>query len=150
MAKKRTAYKTTTVPVSRSQEAIRQLLMKYGVIGCQFTDNFETGEIILRFVKKVEGVPRTVRIALAAEGNEKQAYRMIYHWLKSELEAVDFGLFRFEHMFLAHFEWMLPDGQATTVGEIVLPELSGQEPSRLLGPGQPPSPDSVEGEFREV
>ena len=149
----RKAYKTTKVPVSRTQEAIRRLLMKYGVMGCQFTDNFESGEIILRFVKKVDEMPRTVQISLFAEGNEKQAYRQLHYWLKSQLEAVDFGLTRFEQAFLAHFEWVLETGEVTTIGDIVIPELSRQTAGRLLGPGITGTRESetqVEGEWEEV
>jgi len=145
----RTAYKTTTVPVSRSQEAIRNLLVKYDVIGCQFTENFETGEIVLRFVKRVNEIPRTVRIVLPTEDNEKQAYRALYYWMKSQLEAVDFGLLSFEHVFLAHFEWMLESGQTATVADIILPRLSAQGSGCLLE--APLEDDDVpNGEFREV
>lgn len=128
----RTAYKQTMVAVPKSQEAIRKLFIKYGVMGCQFTDNFETGEIVLRFVKKINDSPRTVRIVLRAEGNERQAYRALYYWIKSQLEAVDFGLLSFEHVFLAHFEWMLEDGQMMTIGDVVLPRLAQQHSGHLL------------------
>lgn len=138
----RKAYKQTNVPVSRTQEAVRKLLIKYDVMGCQFTENFETNEIVLRFVKRIDEIPRTVKISLTAEKNEKQAYRALYYWIKSQLEAVDFGLVSFENVFLAHFEWMLEDGTATTVGEIVLPQLGQQGQGRLL---EGPKEDVVEG-----
>ena len=146
----RKAYKTTAVPVSRSQEAIRKLLVKYDVVGCQFTENFETGEIVLRFVKRINEIPRTVRIVLPTEGNERQAYRALYYWIKSQLEAVDFGLLSFEHVFLAHFEWMLEGGEISTVGEIVLPELLRQGSGQLLGPGRRDDSEAVEGNWQEV
>lgn len=145
---RRTAYKQTAVAVPKSQEAIRKLFMKYGVIGCQFTDNFETGEIVLRFVKRINEIPRTVRIALQSEGNERQAYRALYYWIKSQLEAVDFGLLSFEHVFLAHFEWMLEDGSMGTVGDIVLPRLAEQHTGHLLeGPREG---DVSEAEWKQV
>jgi len=146
----RSAYKTTTVPVSRSQEAIRKLLVKYGVIGCQFTENFETGDVTLRFVKEIEETPRTVRISLTTESNEKQAYRALYYWMKSQLEAVDFGLLSFEHVFLAHFEWLLESGEATTIGQMVIPELSKQTPGRLLIGVARQDEGSMEADWREV
>jgi len=128
----RKAYKQTKVPVSRSQEGIRKILRKYGVVGYQFTDNLEDNTVVLRFVKRVEGTPRTVQITLATENNEQQAYRALYYWLKSQLEAVDFGLLSFEHVFLAHFEWVLDSGERTTIGDMILPRLAQQDHGRLL------------------
>ena len=148
---KRTAYKSTAVPVSRSQEVIRKLFQKYGVLGCQFTDNFETGEIVLRFVRRVKDIPRTVQIKLNAGGNEKQAYRQLYYWIKSQLEAVAFGLLSFEDAFLAHFEWMLEDGTMVTIGELVAPQLAEQGQGRLLmAPREPEDADWMVVEGHDV
>jgi hypothetical protein len=146
---KRVAYRSTAVPVSRTQEVIRKLFQRYSVLGCQFTDNFETGEIVLRFVRRVNDIPRTVQIKLSAEGNERQAYRQLYYWIKSQLEAVDFGLLKFESAFLAHFEWMLEDGTMVTIGELVAPRLAEQGHGRLLAaPKEPEEADwtVVEGD----
>lgn len=145
----RKAYKQTRVPVSRTQEAIRKLFRQHGVMGCQFTDNFEAEEIALRFVKRIHGIPRTVRIVLPAEGNEKQAYRAMYYWLKSQMEAVEFGLLSFEHIFLAHFEWMLETGETTTVADIVIPRLAQNGRSFLLE-GPTSSRDVDNGEWKQV
>jgi hypothetical protein len=53
----------------------------------------------------------------------RATYRALHYWLKSQFEAVDFGLMSFEDVFLAHFEWMV-GGRQTTVGQTVLPFLS--------------------------
>lgn len=158
------AYETTAVPVEKSKEAIRKILIKAGVKGIQFAENFETHEINVRFVKDVEGNMRTVSVTLVVpepprprrnrysksvaqekrqEQSERSTYRALHYWLKSQFEAVDFGLLTFEDIFLSHFEWML-DGQRTTVGAIVKPRLSNG--SNLLAP--PKNSDVIDGEYR--
>jgi hypothetical protein len=72
---------------------------------------------------------------------ERQTYRALYWWLKSQFEAVDFGLLTFEDIFLSHFEWMV-GGQRTTVGALIKPRLS--DGSNLL---MAPRDDVVEGEY---
>ena len=80
------------------------------------------------------------------EGWEQMAratYRALHYWIKSQYEAVQFGLFSFEDAFLSHFEWMLDNGQATTVGKIILPRLPS---SNLLT--SPAGGDIVEGTYK--
>lgn len=151
-----TAYATTTVPVERSKQGIRDLLIKQGAKGVQFSEDFQDHRINLRFALEVEGTLRTVSTTLVIpepeepkrkrtphkrrrngrwvevggskrEGErwaqaERATYRALHYWLKSSFEAVDFGLFSMTDMFLSHFEWMI-DGKATTVGQIVKPQL---------------------------
>jgi hypothetical protein len=59
-----TAYATTTVPVERSKEAIRRLLIEQGARGVQFSEDFAEHLINLRFALEVEGVLRTVTTTL--------------------------------------------------------------------------------------
>jgi len=152
-----TAYATTSVPVERSKEAIRRLLIEQGARGVQFSEDFADHRINLRFALEVEGVLRTVTTTLVIpkpeepkrkrvirrrwnrrtqryesvapkrdgerwEQAERATYRALHYWLKSSFEAVDFGLFSMTDMFLSHFEWMI-GGRATTVGQIVKPQL---------------------------
>ena len=148
------SYKTTSVPVERSKEAIRQLLIKFGVRGIQFAESFDTGEINVRFAKEVDGQLRTVSVTMIvpdppqpkrarrrrqrwvrgrivydkgpSEKKEQMAratYRALHYWLKSQFEAVEFGLLTFEDVFLSHFEWMV-DGRRTTIGAFIRPRLS--------------------------
>jgi hypothetical protein len=153
-----TAYATTTVPVERSKEAIRKILIEQGAKGVQFSEDFQDHRINLRFALEVEGTLRTVNTTLVIpeppqpkrkrapvthrwnskygrsmpvsakrDGDrwaqaERSTYRALHYWLKSSFEAVDFGLFSMTDMFLSHFEWMI-DGHATTVGQIVKPQL---------------------------
>lgn len=148
------AYKTTAVPVERSKQAIRDLLIKGGVRGVQFTEEFGTGAINLRFAKEVDGNLRTVNVTMkipdppavkrarrryrTSKGYvtkteedrrrqlERATYRALHYWLKSQFEAVQFGLLSFEDIFLSHFEWVV-DGKRTTVGRFILPRISHGE-----------------------
>lgn len=151
------AYETTAVPIERSKEAIRKLLIVAGVRGVQFTEEFDSGAINIKFAKEVDGNLRTVSITLQVpepeqpkrrrrmrngqyrantdlrEQSTKATYRALHYWLKSQFEAVEFGLLSYEDVFLSHFEWLLENGQRTTVGKMVLPMLGGGE-NLLPGP----------------
>ena len=124
------------------------MLRSHGAMGCRFTDDWEGGRVTLQFAKKVNDAPRTVRVQLDAGDNEKQAYRALFYWLKSQFEAVDFGLLSFEDIFLSYFEFMLPDGKMGTVGDIVKERLASQESKWLLE--EPSDEDAVDGEVREI
>jgi hypothetical protein len=146
------AYKTTSVPVERSKQAIRDLLIKSGVRGVQFTEEFNSGAVNLRFAKEINGNLRTVNVTMkipeppvSKRGGprrrwtgggyvttttedrrrqlERATYRALHWWLKSQFEAVEFGLLSFEDVFLSHFEWVI-DGKQTTVGRFILPRIS--------------------------
>ena len=146
-----TAYKQTEVTVSKSQEAIRMLLQKYGARGVQFGEDFETNEVSVRFAKLVADNLRTVSVSLKVPApklnkssratrwvrgrivysktlHEKQeqlkraTFRAMHYWLKAQFESVEFGLLSFEDVFLAHFSWMV-NGQETTIGALLRPAL---------------------------
>lgn len=138
------AYKTTTVPIARSQEAIRKLLINFGVRGIQFSEDFESGDINVRFAKMINDNLRTVSVSMhipeppkpkrrtsrgsksASDRKEQMAratYRALHDWLKAQFVAVDYGLLTFEDVFLSHFEWMLESGVMSTIGKIIKPRL---------------------------
>jgi hypothetical protein len=172
------AYQGTSVSVERSKEAIRKLLIASDARGVQFSEDFKSGAIEVRFAKLIGDNMRTVRVGLAVKKPEKRAprrgrwhgghyragttdaermaqaeratYRALYYWLKSQFEAVAFGLLSFEDVFLSHFEWMV-GGHRTTVGALVLPHL--QDGSNFLPSpkGEMPEDDgTVEGSFKQV
>lgn len=146
------AYKNTTVPIARSQEAIRKLLINFGVRGVQFSEDFETRNVNVKFAKDVNKSMRTVSVSmtipepppakrkrsatyrrgrmvygkLPQERQEQMAratYRALHDWLKAQFVAVEFGLLTFEDVFLSHFEWILPNGVVSTVGAMIKPRL---------------------------
>lgn len=145
------AYQTTKVPIARSQEAIRKLLMNFGVRGIQMSEDFESRQINIRFAKEINRNIRTVNVTMTIPEapqpkrrrsvsyrsgkmvygklqNERQeqmaraTYRALHDWLKAQFVAVEYGLLTFEDVFLSHFEWMI-DGRMSTVGELVKPRL---------------------------
>ncbi len=138
------AYSATSVSVEKSKESIRKLLIGFGVRGVQFSEDFSLHLINIKFAKQVGDNLRTVSVSLKVpeparpkrtrrnsiksdtqkwDQMERATYRALHWWLKSQFEAVEFGLMSFEDVFLAHFEWMI-DGRRTTVGALVLPHLS--------------------------
>ena len=145
------AYQTTKVPIARSQEAIRKLLMNFGVRGIQMSEDFESRQINIRFAKEINRNMRTVNVTmtipeapvskrkrvtrysrgkivygkLQSEKQEQMAratYRALHDWLKAQFVAVEYGLLTFEDVFLSHFEWMI-GGQMSTVGALIKPKL---------------------------
>jgi len=135
------AYKTTSVPIARSREQIRKLLINFGVRGVQFSENFESGEVNVRFAKATGQQLRTVSVSMhipeapkpkrkptrkSADDRKEQmaraTYRALHDWLKAQFVAVEFGLLSFEDVFLSHFEWMV-NGQTMTVGALIKPRL---------------------------
>jgi len=155
------AYRTTSVPISRSQEAIRKLLINFSVRGIQFSEDFETRNVNIKFAKEVNGNMRTVSVSmtipeppkpkrarsvrysrgkmvygkLPQERQEQMAratYRALHDWLKSQFVAVEFGLLTFEDVFLSHFEWTLPNGTMSTVGAMIKPHLETRHEFMLV------------------
>lgn len=163
------AYKNTSVSVSKSQEAIRTLLINFGARGVQFSEDFDEHEINVRFAKIVNGEMRTVSVSLkvpeppkskrlssgrwyrgtwhpAKSGDwsqmERATYRALHWWLKSQFEFVEFGGLSFEDVFLSHFEWILDNGARTTIGAIVKPRL--QSGLQLMPPRNESDPVDAE------
>lgn len=147
------AYGNTEVSAYKSQDAIRKILVGHGAKGVQYSENFETREIVVKFAIEVNGNLRTIKVGMTVPQppqpkrsrrrsyrwvrgkivydklpQEKQeqmmraTYRALHYWLKSNFEAIDFGLMKIEDVFLSHFEWMI-DGKPATVGELIRPYI---------------------------
>jgi len=58
------AYKNTSVPIARSQEAIRKLLINFCVRGVQFSEDFETRKVNVKFAKEMNQTMRTVSVSM--------------------------------------------------------------------------------------
>jgi hypothetical protein len=148
----------TTVPYERTKAEIEILLKSYGVKGIRWT-SMEGQEDLLEFVieAEVQGVKKQLGIAvrpphiyikkkirgqIVNTENINQEYRLLFHWIKSKIEAVVWGLSTIEKEFLSEILMKLPNGEQTTVGEIViglvgqnqlqsLPFYSGNQPTQL-------------------
>ena len=56
--------------------------------------------------------------------NVNQEYRLLFHWIKSKIEAVVWGLSTIEKEFLSEILMKLPNGQQSTVGDVVVNLMS--------------------------
>lgn len=147
---RRRPYEDTGVPASQSQEQIRELLRRQGAEGVQFSEDWGRGRVGFSFVtlrKGLDGAKRSVAVhmdvALSADAREwirlkgddrrrpqrvRQVWRAMFYYLKSQLEAVEFGLRSFEDAFLADI--VTADGrvigdhirEALDAGTLRLPE----------------------------
>ena len=140
------AYKDTSVPVERSQSAIRILLYKYGTSGVQFTEEWKQRKVSVRFIHDFQGQTYQVRIeakvpkvyyagATALKKKEAQVERQIWrglYWsIKSRMEAIDFGIESFVEAFLAHFE---DPRTGRTIAEYLVPALAAGKLNLALSP----------------
>jgi hypothetical protein len=134
-------YIDTEVPYERTKAEIEILLRSYGVKGIRWT-SLEGQDDVLEFIidAEVQGVKKQLGIMvkpphifvkkklrgqLVKTENINQEYRLLFHWIKSKIEAVVWGLSTIEKEFLSEVRLKLPDGRETTVGEVVI-DLMGR------------------------
>lgn len=137
-------YASTDVPVGRSQDQIRQSLVKAGALGVQFEEEWGDDPMCrVRFAWPVEGAGQRVvvrievtplppgddpaqrakrrRAFVDAEQRQRQAWRGLAWYLDSTLKAAAvFGLVRFEDVFLSFIE---DPSSGRTIGDVVIPQL---------------------------
>lgn len=142
MTTTRTPYQETSVSVERSKEAIRRSLRSAGALGVQFDEEWgDDPKCRVRFIwplvtadgsrveqqlvrlevrplRPVQGLRGGYRID--SEQRERQAWRGIAHYLDATLKAAEFGLIRFEDVFLSFIE----TASGATVGEMLIPRLT--------------------------
>lgn len=151
------AYENTEVPVSRSQEAIRKMVMSHGGFGFAAVSERELGlparegfhakvmidqkPYAVRIMATVKPVDRTRSERQRAdftEREERRIWRVIYYHLKSVFEASDSGVMEFRELMLPYIQ--IADGR--TVAEIILPNLDmaiTSNHARLLTVGSEPT-----------
>jgi len=149
----------TRVPISKSQEDIRNILAKFGAMKVTFEEEFETGTQTLRFtypISETTTVPVQLQIKIKGifdwlrengrgtwtheyieKQSKKVAWRHIFDWAKVNINLSEFGLIPFENMFLSYFSQVLPDGTYQSLGEVILPKLmTGELFGRMLTEGK--------------
>lgn len=132
----------TTVPIAKSRGEIDSLLRKWGVTGIQWSDDFSTALVRLRFVwlhQKVQyrahidlklktdeqlrremwGSSTSSKMEKARANNGKAEHRLLLLWLKAMFNAVEGGLIDAERLFLPFLEGT--DGR--TVADVALPRM---------------------------
>jgi hypothetical protein len=164
MAKKidSTNYWDTRVPVSKSQQDIRDMLEKFGAEGFSFSESFKgDGRAAISFVYK--GLPAQMQVdptkvaslylqknpwnyrkkksrteyeKWAVQKSKPVAFRVLYHALKAMLIAVEYGVQEFEEVFLAHFVLDAKGKNPRSLGHEYIPKLAELiEGKLLLGDG---------------
>ena len=133
-------YMDTTVPYERTKAEIEILLKSYGIKNIRWT-TLEGQDDTLEFIieAEVQGVKKQLGVAvkpphivikkklhgkLVDTENINQEYRLLFHWIKSKIEAVVWGLSTIEKEFLSEVLMKLPNGQQSTVGEVVVDLMS--------------------------
>jgi hypothetical protein len=141
MSKPYEPYQQTAVPVERSKEAIRQMLLENGAVAHQFSERTDAEIVEISWARKVilddhgkkSEFVQPCRIRVSYHNRDiRQVFRVIYHHLKAKFEIVRFGILSFEEEFLPFFVIRMPDGSPGTIAEAMLPQLrKGLAPSIL-------------------
>ena len=140
------AYESTAVPVAKSQESIRKLIMQNGGNAIAFvsqvqpaTEGFEAqvkiGGVIYRV--RVTASVKTARTPKEAEQNVRRIWRVLFYHMKSVYESSKSGVMEFRELMLPYI--VMSDGQ--TIGDHIVPRLEqvvSGKPERLLGPAPEP------------
>lgn len=129
---------TTSVPVARTQDEIRNLLLKYGATGFMFGQG--QGQALVMFemksrrIKFILPLPKNLN-SKSEQQLERTRWRCLLLAIKAKLECASTGITTFEQEFMAHI--VMPNG--LTVAENITTQIdsaykSGQMPP-LLGAG---------------
>ena len=126
-------YKNTKVSAEHSKADIEHLLKINGIKDIQWTTLEGRTELKFLWNVTVKGVEKKIAFGFSPPTIERQtrkvgyglvkitdeniAFRVLFHYLKSKLEAVKFGLETLEQEFMSHILMSLPDGSQTTVGQ---------------------------------
>jgi hypothetical protein len=133
-------YMDTTVPYERTKAEIEILLKSHGIKNIRWT-TLEGQDDTLEFIieAQVQGVKKQIGVAvkpphivvkkklhgkLIDTENINQKYRLLFHWIKSKIEAVVWDLSTIEKEFLSEVMMKLPNGQQSTVGDVVVNLMS--------------------------
>lgn len=139
---KQLPYRGTKVPYDRSQRQIREMLRKYEIHNVShpmgFNDQLVAYVCATQFMytfpvseEETKTLPIVIMIQMGSkpsDGREydqeaNQLYRAIHWYIKSRLEAVEFGFDVLEE-FLSHIKVRGPDGQMQQMYHLLLPKLS--------------------------
>lgn len=131
------AYEDTVVPVNRSQEKIRALILANKGTGIAFISESDPPTEGFQAKVSIDGVGYTIRIqaklkkARDAEQERRRVWRVLFHHLKDIFEAANSGVMDFRELMMPYI--VTNDGR--TVAECILPKLEAAisgNPARLL------------------
>ena len=120
------------MPVTKSQEAVENLLLHYKADGVAFQTVRGQNRVAvgLRFRMQQKVYRLQVELGSDPQG-QRQRMRALYWGLKGIIEQGVFGIIRLEEALLAFAEFTMPDGSTATVGETILPQLADAAPPSL-------------------
>lgn len=133
MAKKKKwyemSYSGTKLTVEATQIHISTLLKKYGIVDVQHTTMGSS--YIIRFLYNGQGYQLNLELTgKESEQQQRQKFRAFYWYMKTRLEALEFGITTFEKEFISARLITMANGAVKTVGDIV------EEQSERLTYGQ--------------
>lgn len=150
----RMSYESTSVPVSRSQEQLKKLVLNRGGGGIAFVsqpphEGFEAqipieGKIYrIRITAEVKAEPKSahryrgnyIPATDGVEAAERKVWRVIFWHLKSIYDTAETGVMEFREMILPYI--VTADGK--TVAQHIVPKLASAisgRPDRLLPAAQ--------------
>lgn len=142
-------YADTEISWQHTRIDIEGILQKYGAVGIRWT-RMQNLDDLLEFMVMVDvqGMKKEITVAVSpphifrkrrpggrgpiiTTEDKNQEYRLLFHWIKSKLEAVAWGLSSMEHEFLSEISLNLPDGSHITVGQVIV-NLIGKNNMRSL------------------
>jgi hypothetical protein len=132
------SYETTEVPVAKSQQKLRELLLRnkggrVALISDPPAEGFQA-------VVPIDGKDYTIKIMAtckpkysqsATEQEERRVWRVLFHHMKAIFEASKSGVMEFREMMLPYI--VTNDGR--TVAQCIMPQLDAalaNRPERLL------------------
>ncbi len=105
--RRRTPYEDTSVSTGDSMSQLDKLLVKAGIAATRWTTR--PGTVCFEFQPKEGGDGFRIEVPIRAgdteresEQNRRQAFRILFWYIKSKLEAVDVGLADWRREFLAY------------------------------------------------
>lgn len=136
------AYEGTEVPIARSQEAIRKLIMGNKGTGVMFWskpphEGFEAFVPLdgLSYHVRIQAEVRRGRRDKDDEACIRRIWRVLYYHMKSVYENAASGVMEFREMMLPYI--VTSNGQ--TIGQRIIPHLEKaieSSPQKLLLPGK--------------
>ena len=120
------AYETTDVPISRSQEGIRQLVNSHKGAGISFIsqsprEGFEALVTLQEISYHIRVMASCqVKTKWTKEQEERRVWRVLFYHLKGMFEAADSGVIAVEDIILPYI--VTPDNR--TIAEHIRPKLA--------------------------
>ena len=117
---KKLSYYRTNVPIYKTQNEIRSILMKFNLNGIRFTEYQDIGIIEFILLKDNKELMFRFKYELPKkESLKQQVYRALFYYLKNRFMAIEFGITTIEKEFLQELVLKLPNGTTSTIKEIV-------------------------------